>query len=156
MTLDRVTGGPAVNESLETNVPGIFACGNVVHVNDLVDNVSRESEVAGASAARYVKHGVGKGVSIPVKPAGLVRYMVPQSVEAGTVEDAVSMYFRVLAPTENVIIRATCGGTVLMQKKKKFVTPGEIESIRIPADKLNALQGGEIIVRVDKVQEQGA
>ena len=156
VTLDPVTKGPIVDHTMMTEVPGIFACGNVVHVNDLVDNVSRESEVAGVSAARYVKRGVGKGISIPVKPAGLVRYMVPQSVEAGTVEDAVFMYFRVLAPTENAIIRATCGGTVLMQKKKKFVTPGEIESIRIPADKLNALQGGEIIVRVDKVQEQGA
>lgn len=156
VTLDPVTKGPIVDQTMMTEVPGIFACGNVVHVNDLVDNVSRESEVAGVSAARYVKRGVGKGISIPVKPAGLVRYMVPQSVEAGTVEDAVFMYFRVLAPTENAIIRATCGGTVLMQKKKKFVTPGEIESIRIPADKLNALQGGEIIVRVDKVQEQGA
>ena len=156
VTLDPVTKGPIVDQTMMTEVPGIFACGNVVHVNDLVDNVSRESEVAGVSAARYVKRGVRKGISIPVKPAGLVRYMVPQSVEVGTVEDAVSMYFRVLAPTENAIIRATCGGTVLMQKKKKFVTPGEIESIRIPADKLNALQGGEIIVRVDKVQEQGA
>ena len=156
VTLDPVTKGPIVDQIMMTEVPGIFACGNVVHVNDLVDNVSRESEVAGVSAARYVKSGAGKGISIPVKPAGLVRYMVPQSVEAGTVEDAVSMYFRVLAPTENVIIRATCGDTVLMQKKKKFVTPGEIESIRIPADKLNALQGGEIIVQVDKVQEQGA
>lgn len=156
VTLDPVTKGPIVDQTMMTEVPGIFACGNVVHVNDLVDNVSRESEVAGASAARYVKRGVGKGFSILVKPAGLVRYMVPQSVEAGTVEDAVSMYFRVLTPTENVIIRATCGDTVLMQKKKKFVTPGEIESIRIPADKLNALQGGEIIVQVDKVQEQEA
>ena len=143
VTLDPVTKGPIVDQIMMTEVPGIFACGNVVHVNDLVDNVSRESEVAGVSAARYVKSGAGKGISIPVKPAGLV-------------EDAVSMYFRVLAPTENVIIRATCGDTVLMQKKKKFVTPGEIESIRIPADKLNALQGGEIIVQVDKVQEQGA
>ena len=156
VTLDPVTKGPIVDQTMMTEVPGIFACGNVVHVNDLVDNVSRESEVAGASAARYVRSGAGKGVSIPVKPAGLVRYMVPQSVEAGTVEDAVSMYFRVLAPTGNVIIRATCGDTVLMQKKKKFVTPGEIESIRIPADKLNALQSGEIIVQVDKVQEQEA
>lgn len=156
VTLDPVTKGPIVDQTMMTEVPGIFACGNVVHVNDLVDNVSRESEVAGVSAARYVKRGVGKGISIPVKPTGLVRYMVPQSVEAGTVEDAVSMYFRVLTPTENVIIRATCGDTVLMQKKKKFVTPGEIESICIPADKLNALQGGEIIVQVDKVQEQEA
>lgn len=153
VTLDPVTKGPIVDQSMMTKVPGIFACGNVVHVNDLVDNVSRESEVAGTSAARYVSGGAGKGVSIPVKPAGLVRYMVPQSVEAGTVEDAVPMYFRVSAPTENVIIRAACGDTVLMQKKKKFVTPGEIESIRIPADKLNALQDGEIIVRVDKIQD---
>ena len=91
-----------------------------------------------------------------VKPAGLVRYMVPQSVEAGAVRDAVSMYFRVSSPTENVIISAACGDTVLMQKKKKFVTPGEIESIKISADKLNALHSGEIIVRVDKVQEEEA
>ena len=156
VALDPVTKGPIVDQNMMTGVPGIFACGNVVHVNDLVDNVSRESEAAGASAARYVKGDLGKGVSIPVKPAGLVRYMVPQSVEAGAVRDAVSMYFRVSSPTENVIISAACGDTVLMQKKKKFVTPGEIESIKISADKLNALHSGEIIVCVDKVQEEEA
>lgn len=152
--LDPITKGPIVDNTMMTVVPGIFACGNVVHVNDLVDNVSTESEIAGKYAAKYVmKQDKAKAVNVPVKPGNLVRYMVPQSVEAGNVEGKVNMYFRVIAPTQNVTIQAVCNDTVLYKAKKKFVNPGEIEKIGIAPDKLNVLTGGEIIVSVTKNEE---
>ena len=154
VALDPITKGPIVDNTMMTVVPGVFACGNVVHVNDLVDNVSTESEIAGMYAAKYaLGKNEGSAVSVPVKPGNLVRYMVPQSVEAGKVENDVKMYFRVMAPTQNVTIEAKCGDTVLYHAKKKFVNPGEIERIQIPADRLNQLAGGEIIVSVTKNEE---
>ncbi|MGI6109612.1 MAG: NAD(P)/FAD-dependent oxidoreductase [Eubacteriaceae bacterium] len=152
--LDPVTKGPFVDNTMMTDVPGIFACGNVVHVNDLVDNVSSESEIAGIYAAKYIKRQTDdKAVSIPVKPGNLVRYMVPQMIEAGMVEDNVKLYFRVTDPTNSVRIEARCGDELLYSAKKKFVNPGEIERIQIPAEQLNKLTGGEIIVNVSKSKE---
>ena len=148
--LDRVTGGPIVDNTMMTNVPGIFACGNVVHVNDLVDNVSAESELAGTSAARYVRGNKEEDGRLPVKAGTMVRYMVPQYVRPEQVEREVKMYFRVLAPQQNVVIEARCGDSVLYHAKKKFVNPGEIEQIRVPAEKLAGLKEGEIVVCVER------
>lgn len=151
VALDRVTNGPVVDNTMMTNIPGIFACGNVVHVNDLVDNVSTESELAGTYAARYAAGQGGEGgTEIPVKPGNLVRYMVPQSVKPDKTEKEVKMYFRVLAPTKQVTIEASCGDRVLYKARKAFVNPGEIEQIRIPAEKLSGLTQGEIVVNVTK------
>ena len=147
VALDPVTKGPIVDNTMMTQVPGIFACGNVVHVNDLVDNVSTESEIAGRYAAKFVKYGgAAKTSEIPVK----VRYMVPQSVKAGAVETPVKLYFRVMNPTQNVTVQAVCGEQTLYSAKKRFVNPGEIERIEIPPQKLNGLSQGEIVVSVTK------
>ena len=151
VSLDRVTNGPVVDNTMMTSVPGIFACGNVVHVNDLVDNVSTESELAGIYAARYASLQGGEGeIKIPVKPGNLVRYMVPQSVKPEQTEKEVKMYFRVLAPTKQVTVEASCGDKILYKARKAFVNPGEIEQIRIPAEKLSGLTQGEIVVNVTK------
>ena len=153
--LDPVTKGPIVDNTMMTRVPGIFACGNVVHVNDLVDNVSTESEIAGKYAARFAGSGSApKAVQIPVKAGSLVRYMVPQSVEAGRVETPVKLYFRVLNPTKDVTIQAACGDQVLYKASKRFVNPGEIERIEITPEKLNGLTQGEIVVSVTKNSEE--
>lgn len=151
--LDRVTNGPVVDNTMMTNIPGIFACGNVVHVNDLVDNVSSESEIAGKYAARYVGEKGGDRARILVKPGNLVRYMVPQSIKPEQAEKEVKMYFRVLAPAKRVTIEAVCGDQVLYKAKKAFVNPGEIEQIKVPAEKLQTLTAGEIIVSVKKEEE---
>lgn len=151
VALDPVTKGPIVDNTMMTQVPGIFACGNVVHVNDLVDNVSTESEIAGRYAAKFVKYGgAAKTSEIPVKAGSLVRYMVPQSVKAGAVETPVKLYFRVMNPTQNVTVQAVCGEQTLYSAKKRFVNPGEIERIEIPPQKLNGLSQGEIVVSVTK------
>lgn len=154
--LDPITKGPVVDHRMMTNINGIFACGNVVHVNDLVDNVSTESEIAGKYAAKYAMNREelsNDTVHIPVTPGNLVRYMVPQSIETGAVETPVKMYFRVFEPTQNVTIEAKCGNTLLYRAKKKFVNPGEIERIQISEDKLNDLKTGEIVVSVTKNEE---
>ncbi|WP_329886295.1 NAD(P)/FAD-dependent oxidoreductase [Pseudoramibacter faecis] len=152
--LDSVTKGPIVDNTMMTKVDGIFACGNVVHVNDLVDSVSTESEIAGKYAAKYAMNKHSEEIKyIPVKPGNLVRYMVPQSIEVGSVEVPVKMYFRVLAPTQDVTIQATCGDMVLYKAKKKYVNPGEIERIQVAPNKLNALTDGEIVVNVTRNAE---
>ena len=99
VTLDRVTGGPAVNESLETNVPGIFACGNVLHVHDLVDYVSEEAARAGRAAAKFVRGGTPKSARV-VKLTGRdgVRYTVPQTVRPAAMGESVVVRFRVANP----------------------------------------------------------
>lgn len=148
--IDKVTNGPVVDHMMQTNVPGIFACGNVVHVNDLVDNVSTESEVAGSFAALYAKGGLKANGEITVKTGENVRYLVPQTVSSANVGDNVKFYFRVLAPTQNVVIRANINGKEVYKKKKKFVNPGEIEFVEIKADELKQYENGELTVSVEK------
>lgn len=95
--LNPVTSGPVVNESLETNVPGVFACGNVLHVHDLVDYVSEEATAAGRHAAEYVKNGGDKscdGKEISITATGGVRYTVPSTINTAQMDDTVTVRFQ--------------------------------------------------------------
>ncbi len=131
--LDRVTGGAVVNERRETALPGVFACGNVLHVHDLVDYVSEEAELAGKAAAAYV---AGEGAPAKEKTtlavAGGVRYTVPQCINKGAGE--VRVYFRVGRVMKNAIVTVKVGDEVLFQKKKRKMAPGEMECIVLPAE----------------------
>ena len=138
--LNPVTNGPLVDDSLETNVAGIFACGNVLHVHDLVDNVTMEAEEAGASAARYAKAAKAKeGDAIAVKPEGLVRYTVPSKIYKGE-NDHVIVKFRVGRPVDNARAVITSGGEVVFESRKdrKFI-PSILEEIKLKAEQLEAL-----------------
>ena len=104
--LDKVTSGPLVDANLMTNVPGIFACGNVLHVHDLVDFVSEESEACGKAAAKYIKSELSKGEEIPVRTGNLVRYTLPTKVEPGK-EALLSL--RTMAPAEGVTLFVSPG-----------------------------------------------
>lgn len=138
--LDAITGGATVNEHRETLTEGIFACGNVLHVHDLVDFVSEEAELAGKSAADYILRGARKAASpITVKPAGKVRYTVPQRID-GEGED-VRLFFRVGAIVDNAVLTVKQGDTLLATKKKRRMTPGEMESFVLPAAKLAGVSG---------------
>lgn len=148
--LDNVTNGPFVDHMMQTGVPGIFACGNVVHVNDLVDNVSKESEVAGKYAAMYAKGMLKHGKSIDAVPGSNVRYLAPHKVAAANVMENVSFYFRVLSPTENVTVIARINGDEVYRKKRKFVNPGEIECVEIKEEILKKYESGELTVEVGK------
>ena len=126
--LDPVTNGPLVDDNLMSNIPGIFACGNVLHVHDLVDYVSEESELCGKAAAAYIKSGLEKSEEIHVKPGHLVRYVLPTSVEIGK-EALISL--RSMAPAENVTLYVKSGETILYKKKHRKIFPSEMQRVPI-------------------------
>ena len=124
--LDAVTGGPAVDETLATSLPGVCACGNVLHVHDLVDCVSLEAAAAGRSAARYVLEGGEDSESIRLEGKNGVRYTVPQPLHRGGAP--VTVRFRVGQPYRNAALCAYAGSTLLKRIPKRILTPGEMES----------------------------
>jgi pyruvate/2-oxoglutarate dehydrogenase complex dihydrolipoamide dehydrogenase (E3) component len=133
--IDMVTNGAVVDQNRQTNVEGIFACGNVLHVHDLVDFVSAEAEIAGKSAADYIM-GKKKGTAnITLKTDGKVRYTVPQSISAiGDTE----VYFRVADTYRNATIEVKDGNEVLYSAKKIKLAPGEMEKIKLGEKLLTA------------------
>ena len=151
IALDNITSGAVVNEMRETDHEGIFACGNVLQVHDLVDYVTLESQIAGEGAARYI---LGKDtdekVYINTTPANGVRYIVPQRVNIKSKED-VKLYFRVGAIYMNKKLTVEVDGNVLSSKKKVKLAPGEMENVVIPADVLATLnENSTIVVRVEE------
>ena len=128
VALDRVTNGAVVDQDRQTATEGIFACGNVLHVHDLVDFVSEEAEVAGKSAAAYILGKAEKKLHIPLSTDGRVRYTVPQVI---TAEKDVTVYFRVADVYRNVTLKVLDGERVIAQKKKSRMAPGEMESITL-------------------------
>ena len=132
--LSRITSGAVVNQDRQTNREGIFACGNVLHVHDLVDFVSGEAEIAGKSAAEYIKNGIGNTESIELETDGKIRYTVPQCI---TAKKDVTVYFRVSDVFKNVKINVFSGDTLLMSKRKQKVAPGEMENIVIKREMLD-------------------
>ena len=128
VTLDRVTNGAVVDQDRQTATEGIFACGNVLHVHDLVDFVSEEAEVAGKSTAAYILGKTEKKLHIPLSTDGRVRYTVPQVI---TAEKDVTVYFRVADVYRNVTLKILDGERVVAQKKKSRMAPGEMESITL-------------------------
>lgn len=130
--LNPVTGGPIVDESMQTSIPGIFACGNVVHVNDLVDNVSNESAIAGRAAALFaLGHLEPVRERITVQPGKGVRYIVPNAINLNRVDDAVVLYFRVDNVYEGATLRVSADQDALFDIRKKIMVPGEMQSIRL-------------------------
>ena len=126
--ISLITNGSIVDQSRETSVPGVFACGNVLHVHDLVDYVSDEAELAGKGAAEYIKNDVRKTVNVPISTDGKIRYTVPQRI---TEEKDVTVYFRTDNVYRNVKINVYCGEKLVMSRKKMRVAPSEMETIKI-------------------------
>ena len=132
--LSRITNGATVDENRQTEIGGIFACGNVLHVHDLVDFVSSEAEIAGRGAAAYIKGEAEKSERvINISTDGRVRYTVPQRI-AG--QGDVDVYFRVADVYRDATIKVSDGERVILQKKKLKLAPGEMECVKLPADKL--------------------
>lgn len=126
--LDRVTNGATVDQDRQTEVEGIYACGNVLHVHDLVDFVSEEADIAGKSAAAYIHGEHAEAVHIPLHTDGKIRYTVPQRI---TAKKDVTVFFRVADVYRNVTIKVKDGDRVIFSKKKPKVAPGEMESITL-------------------------
>lgn len=137
--IDPITNGAIVDENCQTQIPGIFACGNVLQVHDLVDYVSEEAERAGLGAAKFVAGSSIRGNMIETKPGYGVRYVIPQAINS-SFED-VSLFMRVTQPFGKVKITVSDGENVLAAVKKLKAAPGEMEKITVKADALQNVTG---------------
>ena len=133
--IDPITSGALVDENRETAVPGIFACGNVLQVHDLVDYVSDEAEIAGIGAANFVKNGAVTGDTVQTKAGNGVRYVLPQRVHTDKGND-VALFMRVTQPFGKVRFTVKSGDTVLATAQRLKAAPGEMEKIVVKQDKL--------------------
>jgi NADPH-dependent 2,4-dienoyl-CoA reductase/sulfur reductase-like enzyme len=131
LKIDSVTQGPVVNENMETSVSGVFASGNVVHVNDLVDNVTIESQIAGrAAAANALTKTKEDGQAISITSGNNVRYIMPHKIsDICSLKDDLTVYFRVQHPADKVKIYVKSDDNVLYEKKTIKVRPGEMEAV---------------------------
>ncbi len=146
------TNGPAVYENMETDVPGIFACGNVVHVHDLVDFVTAESKRAGAAAAQYALHkSVPDGKILDVKTQGCVTYTVPKTIRLANLDKNAELMFRVNKVCDAAKIVVKCGQNVLASFKRERLAPGEMERIVVPKILLEKAEN-EITIGVEEVR----
>ena len=149
--MDRRTNGAVVYENMETSLPGVFACGNVCHVHDLVDFVTAESQRAGEAAARHVLEGGGENAALTVKNGDGVTYTVPQRIRPQRVEKLCPLFFRVnrvCGPSE---ILVTSGDTQLACFRREHLAPGEMEQISLPRVLLDKADG-EITVSIREVE----
>ena len=136
--MSRVTSGPVVNESLETNIEGVFACGNVLHVHDLVDFVSEEAAAAGKNAAAYVKGERTEegGREICLNPVDGVRYTVPVTINTARMDENLTVRFRVGSVFKNCYVSAYFDDERVIHRKRQIVAPGEMEEIKLTKDQL--------------------
>ncbi len=150
--LNPVTSGPVVNESLETNVEGVFACGNVLHVHDLVDYVSGEAKMAGENAAAYVKGILPKaGTEIPLKGENGVRYTVPCTVDKDRMAEKQTVRFRVGNVYRDSYLCVYYNDKCISRVKKKVMAPGEMEQITLVKSKLQEAGSLEsITIRIEQ------
>ena len=151
--IDRRTNGPVVYENMETSIPGVFASGNVVHVHDLVDFVTQESQRAGRAAALYAKNGEPQGPCIAVENGSAVTYTVPQKIRTENVDKFVEIFFRVNFVYTNMVIQVSSGGEVLARFKREHMAPGEMEKIAFPKALFPKIRDGKITVSVVKEEE---
>ena len=148
--IDRRTNGPIVYENMETSIPGVFASGNVVHVHDLVDFVTQESQRAGRAAALYAKNGEPQGPCIAVENGSAVTYTVPQKIRTENVDKFVEIFFRVNFVYTNMVIQISSGGEVLARFKREHMAPGEMEKVAFPKALFPKIRDGKITVSVVK------
>jgi len=148
IAMNPITNGPKVNQYMQTSAEGVFACGNVVHVNDLVDNVSTESIKAGTYAAQYAMGTLPKETKKVENVSGEnVRYLCPHSLSVAEENEKVTLYFRVLCPEMDVTIRVKAGDEIIATKKRQRVNPGEMENITFDTAKVS---GDNVVVEVVK------
>jgi NADH dehydrogenase FAD-containing subunit len=138
--LSPKTRGAVVSQTRETSEEGIFACGNVLQVHDLVDFVSEEAEMAGRYAAKYVLEGNSSKDYIEILNGKNVSYVCPQKVDKNLGEH-VKLFFRVTNTFKNCTITAKCGNKILAQKKKQIAVPGEMETLMLVKTKIDEADG---------------
>ena len=141
--MDPVTSGAVVDERRQTSLPGVFACGNVLHVHDLVDNVSAEAMLAGRAAAEYAAGATGGAERWAVRAENGVRYALPQRISKAAA-GKLDIYFRVGAAYRGATLEVLSGDQVIFSRKKQIMTPGEMEKVTIEAEKID----GDVTVRL--------
>jgi len=140
VALSNVTAGAQVDDLLQTSVPGIFACGNVLHVHDLVDHVSSESFKAGHAAAAYVRGEIAQTEVWQVRDGQGVRGVVPQTIRK-TSGDTVELMFRPAGVYRNAVCYVNCGDKVIAKKKAPIFTPGEMAVVKLTAEAISQIDG---------------
>lgn len=149
IAMDAVTGGPRVNEAMETSAPGIFACGNVVHVHDLVDWVTAESRRAGQSAAAYVRGAQqAEGCSIRTVAGPGVSYIVPHTVRPRNLGQELTLMMRVRAVHHRAEMVVSADGEVIRRIKKAHLAPGEMEHVTVKLEDLNGVWPETLTVQI--------
>ena len=146
ISLDRITGGAIVDGDRQTDAMGIFACGNVLHVHDLVDYVSEEAVIAGEAAAEFVKGSSKASVMVSLTADGKVRYTVPQII---TKAQDTKVYFRVSDVFKDKKIVVRFGDKVVFERKKQKLAPGEMETVLLKAQVVAAADGGTLAFSVE-------
>ena len=136
--LQPMTQGPVVSQRFETSVEGIFACGNVLHVHDLVDYVTQEAQEAGKYAAHYLQGSRCQGIPVPVRATNGVRYTVPELVYLESVDDSILIRFRVGQVYENHGVSVYFDDERVLHRKKRVMTPGEMEQVLLNRELLTA------------------
>ena len=135
--MSQITNGPVVNQHMQTSEASVFACGNVVHVNDLVDNVTVESMKAGKYAARYALGTMpGTVKRVEIIAGSNIRYICPQVIDISNQNENIKLYFRVVCPDRDVKIAASAGGAAIAKKSVIAVNPGEMETVQIDTGKI--------------------
>ncbi|QFJ54703.1 NAD(P)/FAD-dependent oxidoreductase [Pseudobutyrivibrio xylanivorans] len=149
--MSPITSGPVVNESLETNIPGVFACGNVLHVHDLVDYVSEEADRAGHNAAKFVKGELSEGAAdIEIVATEGARYTVPSTINVDRMDDKLTVRFRVGAVYKDSYVSVYFDDERVMHNKKRIMAPGEMEQVILLKDKLAEKPGlKKITVKIE-------
>ena len=150
--MSPITSGPVVNESLETNIPGVFACGNVLHVHDLVDYVSEEADRAGQNAAKFIKGELAEnaGEEIEIVATEGARYTVPSTIDLGRMDDKLTVRFRVGAVYKDSYVSVYFDDERVMHNKKRIMAPGEMEQVILLKTKLEEKPGlKKITVKIE-------
>lgn len=138
VAINPVTSGPVVNDGLETNIDGIFACGNVLHVHDLVDYVSQEASAAGKNAASYILNGSAEGSkTVEILPVDGVRYTVPKFIRPSEMDDTLTVRFRVGDVYKNCFIATYYNDELISRRKRPVMAPGEMEQVILDKKKVN-------------------
>ena len=154
VSINPITNGPAVNESLETNIPGVFAAGNVLHVHDLVDFVSEEAAAAGRNAAAFIQEAKQvEGKSLPIKGIDGVRYTVPVAIRPAALdaEGTVTIRFRVGNVYTNKRVVVYAGEKQIFSRKRNVLAPGEMETVNLKCQALlDCPDATEIIVKLEE------
>lgn len=149
VNLDNRTSGLVVTESMETNIEGIFACGNVVHVHDLVDFVTEEAKHAGKAVAKYLNNTLEKKNYINIKNGNGINYTVPQKISINDIDEKLTIFMRVNNVYKDMIIKVMSGDKIVQKLKKKHLAPAEMERVIIKKELLKDLKD-EIIISLEE------